>query len=381
MESPRSLSSWVIFVLVSAAMLYARIVNSASLGINYGQLGNNLPVPSEVIPLIQSIGAKRVKLFDANPLILRAFANTDIEIMVGLGNDVLLEMRDPQNALTWVKSNVQPYLPATKITGIMVGNEVLTLYNTDWSNSLVLAMQSIYDALLGLGLHNNIKVTSAHAFSIMGFSYPPSAGAFKQDLMQYMPEILDFHVQTGSPFHVNMYPYFAYRSSPKEISLDYVLSQPNNGSVDPTTNLSYDNMLFAQIDAVYSALSLLGYKGVSVCVSETGWPSKGDDDEIGATLDNAAIYNSNLIKMVAQNKATPLRPNSELDLYIFALFNENMKTGPTSERNFGLFQPDKLPVYTVRLTDGVVSSSAVEICNQVGLMLVLCLASIALLLN
>ena len=381
MESPRSLSSRVIFVLVSAAMLYARIVNSASLGINYGQLGNNLPVPSEVIPLIQSIGAKRVKLFDANPLILRAFANTDIEIMVGLGNDVLLEMRDPQNALTWVKSNVQPYLPATKITGIMVGNEVLTLYNTDWSNSLVLAMQSIYDALLGLGLHNNIKVTSAHAFSIMGFSYPPSAGAFKQDLMQYMPEILDFHMKTGSPFHVNMYPYFAYRSSPKEISLDYVLLQPNNGSVDPTTNLSYDNMLFAQIDAVYSALSLLGYKGVSVCVSETGWPSKGDDDEVGATLDNAAIYNSNLIKMVAQNKATPLRPNSELDLYIFALFNENMKTGPTSERNFGLFQPDKLPVYTVRLTDGVVSSSAGEICNQVGLMLVLCLASIALLLN
>ena len=60
MESPRNLFSWVLFVLVST--LYAVRVSSASLGINYGQLGNNLPVPSEVIPLIHSIGAKRVKL-------------------------------------------------------------------------------------------------------------------------------------------------------------------------------------------------------------------------------------------------------------------------------------------------------------------------------
>ena len=221
MESPRNLFSWVYFVLVST--LYAVRVSSASLGINYGQLGNNLPVPSEVIPLIHSIGAKRVKLFDANPLILRAFANTDIELMVGLGNELLSEMRDPQNALTWVKANIQVYLPATKITGIMVGNEVLTLYNADLSNNLAPAMQSIYGALLSLGLHKNISVVTAHSFNIMGVSYTPSAGAFEQDLREYMTEILNFHEQTGSPFYINVYPYFAYKGSPKEIPLDYVL--------------------------------------------------------------------------------------------------------------------------------------------------------------
>jgi exo-beta-1,3-glucanase (GH17 family) len=56
-------------------------------------------------------------------------------------------------------------------------------------------------------------------------------------------------------------------------------------------------MFFAQIDAVYSAISLLGYEKVSVCVAETGWPSKGDADEAGVTIDNATKYNGNLMNM------------------------------------------------------------------------------------
>ncbi|KAM3744489.1 hypothetical protein ACB098_06G056300 [Castanea mollissima] len=366
-------SSLVLFVLVSSPTLSS----ATSLGINYGQLGNNLPQPTDVIPLINSIGATKAKLYDANPQILSAFANTGIEFMVAIGNNLLSSMGDPQQALAWVKSNVQTYLPATKITGIMVGNEVLTLNNTELSNNLVPAMEGVYAALVSLGLDKSINVTTAHSLGVMESTYPPSAGAFQQDYKVYMQAILSFHVQTGSPFYINMYPFFAYTSSPSEVDLNYVLFEPNNGFVDPTTKLLYDNMLFAQIDAVYSAITLLGYKGVSICESETGWPSKGDADEVGATLDNAAKYNSNLIKMVAQNKVTPL--GSSLDIYIFALFNENMKPGPTSERNFGLFEPDKMPVYSVRLTDGdTVSSSAVKRYNSL-ILLFFCIASIAIL--
>ena len=180
MGCPRSLFSWVSFVLVSSTIMSMRVccATSTSLGINYGQLGNNLPSPTQVIPLIQSIGAKRVKLFDANPEILHSFANTDIEIMVGLSNEYLSAMLDPNQDLTWVKLNVQAYLAATKITGIMVGNEVLTLYKADLSKNLVPAMQSIFSALLGLGLDKSNSVTTAYSFDIMEFSYTPSAGAF-----------------------------------------------------------------------------------------------------------------------------------------------------------------------------------------------------------
>ena len=119
--------------------------------------------------------------------------------------------------------------------------------------------------------------------------------------MGYMHEILNFHVQTGSKLYVNMYLFFfAYKGS-KEIPLDYVLFEPNKGFEDPITNLFYDNMLFA-IDSVYFEISMLGYNGITICVSETGWPSKGDVDEVGATLDNAAKYNGNLISMVYSSK-------------------------------------------------------------------------------
>lgn len=81
-----------------------------------------------------------------------------------------------------------------------------------------------------------------------------------------------------------------------------------------------------------------------------GWPSQGDENEIGAGSSNAAAYNGNLIKRVLTGGGTPLRPNDTLDVYLFALFNENQKPGPTSERNYGLFYPTEQKVYDVPLT-------------------------------
>nr|AFK34251.1 unknown [Medicago truncatula] len=116
-------------------------------------------------------------------------------------------------------------------------------------------------------------------------------------------------------------------------------------------------MLFAQIDAVYSALGALGYDKMPVHISETGWPSKGDGDEVGANVENARKYNGNVIKL-SSKKGTPLRPEVDLNIYVFALFNENLKPGPTSERNYGLFKPDGNPVYNLGFSLSSSSSSS-----------------------
>ncbi|KAL2325259.1 hypothetical protein Fmac_024317 [Flemingia macrophylla] len=336
-------TSFILFFITGLVL-----ASVASIGINYGQIANNLPSQDQAVALVKSIGATKVKLYDADPRVLKAFANTGVELMVGLGNEYLARIRDPNKAQAWIKSNLQPYLPATKITSIFVGNEILTFNDTSLTSSLLPAMQSVHAALLTLGLDKQITVTTTHSLAVLQTSYPPSAGAFRPDLAPCLAPILSFQAKTGSPFLINAYPYFAYKANPKQVSLDFVLFQPNQGVVDPTTNLHYDNMLFAQIDAVYSALDSLGYGKLPVHISETGWPSKGDTDEAGATLDNAKKYNGNLIKMVmsgANKKGTPSRPNSDLNIYVFALFNENMKPGPTSERNYGLFKPDGTPAY------------------------------------
>lgn len=335
-----------VVVLALAILSPATCAYGSNIGINYGQIANNLPTPQNVVPLLSKVGASRVKLYDADPRVLRAFANTGVEFVVGLGNEFLSKMIDPQAAQAWVKTNVQPYLPATKITSITVGNEVLTFNDTSLSGCLFPAMQSVHSALVTLGLDKQVTVTTAHSLAILESSYPPSAGAFRKDLKGCIVQILDFHAKTGSPLLVNAYPFFAYKGNPKQVSLDYVLFQSNQGIVDPVSNLRYDNMLFAQIDAVYHAMAALGFKkSPTVQISETGWPSKGDEDEVGASVENAKKYNGNLIKLVGQKKGTPMRPNTPLDVYVFALFNENMKPGPTSERNYGLFKPDGTAAY------------------------------------
>ncbi|EMS63842.1 Glucan endo-1,3-beta-glucosidase 14 [Triticum urartu] len=315
-------------------------------GINYGQIANNLPDPTQVSGLLRSMNVNRVKLYDADPKVLTAFANTGVEFIISVGNENLQTMAaSPGAARQWVAQHVQPFIPATRITGIIVGNEVLGNNDTAMAASLVPAMQAVYDALAALGLSGRVTVSSAHSVNVLGSSFPPSSGAFQEGVAQYVRPLLDFHSKTGSPFLINAYPFFAYKGSPGSVSLPYVLFQPNAGVRDG--GLVYDNMLYAQIDAVYAAMKAMGHTDIGVRVSETGWPSKGDEDEVGATAQNAAAYNGNLMQRIAMGQGTPLKPSVPIDVFVFALFNENMKPGPASERNYGLFYPNGSPVYAI----------------------------------
>lgn len=146
------------------------------IGINYGQIANNLPSPEHAVTLVKSIGATKVKLYDADPKVLCAFAKTGIEFTVGLGNEHLARMRDPDQARAWVKNKVQPFLPDAKITSIAVGNEVLTSNNTVLLQSLVPVMENVHAALVDLGLDKQVTVTTAHSLAVLETSYPPSTG-------------------------------------------------------------------------------------------------------------------------------------------------------------------------------------------------------------
>ncbi|TKY48649.1 Glucan endo-1,3-beta-glucosidase 14 [Spatholobus suberectus] len=328
-------------------------------GINYGQIANNLPSHSRVAVLVKSLNVTRIKLYDADPNVLSAFSNSDVEFIIGLGNEDLQSMRDPSKAQSWIQQHVQPYISQTKITCINVGNEVFNNNDTQLTANLLPAMQSVYNALVNLGLAQQVSVTTAHSFNILATSFPPSSGAFRQDLIQYIQPLLNFHAQIKSPFLINAYPFFAYKDNPDQISLNYVLFQPNPGSTDPNTNLHYDNMLYAQIDAVYAAIKALGHTDIEVRISETGWPSKGDPDEVGATPQNAEIYNSNLLKRIEQKQGTPANPSVPIDIFVFALFNEDLKPGPVSERNYGLYYPDGTPVYNIGL-EGYLPEMVIE---------------------
>lgn len=327
-------------------------------GINYGRIADNIPSPDEVVTLLRAAKIKNVRIFDADQSVLKAFSGSGLELVVGLPNGYLKDMSaNADHAMTWVVDNVQSFLPATKIRGIAVGNEVLGGADSELWSALVGAVKNIYSAIEKLHLTDVVQVTTSHSSAVFANSYPPSSCIFKDSVVQYMKPLLEFFSQIGSPFCLNAYPFLAYMSDPENIDINYALFQSNKGISDPKTDLHYDNMLDAIIDAAYAALEDAGLKKMEVIITETGWASNGDTNEAAATANNARIYNYNLRKRLAKKKGTPFRPKRVVKAYIFAIFNEDLKPGPASERNFGLFKADGNISYDIGF-HGLKSSAA-----------------------
>ncbi|XP_057507999.1 glucan endo-1,3-beta-glucosidase 12 [Actinidia eriantha] len=341
------LSLSFVFLVLSLISL----ADCGSIGVNYGRIANNLPSATKVVQLLKSQGIERVKVYDTDPAVLKSLSGSGIKVTVDLPNELLLSAAKRQSfAYTWVQRNVATYYPSTQIEAIAVGNEVFADPNNT-TRFLVPAMKNIHEALVKYKLDSAIKVSSPIALSALQNSYPASSGSFRPEFIEpVFKPLLEFLRKTGSYLMVNAYPFFAYGSLPNLISLDYALFRENPGVVDSNNGLRYLSLFDAQIDAVFAAMSALKYDDIKMVVTETGWPSKGDPNEAGASLENAAAYNGNLVRRVLTGGGTPLRPHADLTVYLFALFNENNKPGPTSERNYGLFYPNEEKVYEIPFT-------------------------------
>ncbi|CAN6968849.1 unnamed protein product [Brassica oleracea var. botrytis] len=338
--------------------------DSGMIGVNYGRIADNLPAPEKVVELLKSQGINRVKLFDTDKTVLIALANSGIKVVVSLPNENLTAAAADQSYTDkWVQENVKKYTPATDIEAIAVGNEVF-VDPKNTTKYLVAAMTNVHSSLVKFNLDESVKISSPIALSALANSYPPSAGSFKPDLIEpVIKPMLDLLRKTSSHPMVNAYPFFAYAANADKIPLDYALFKENAGNVDSGNGLKYNSLFDAQIDAVYAAMAAVGFNDLKLVVTETGWPSAGDENEIGAGSANAAAYNGGLVKRVLTGNGTPLKPNEPLNVYLFALFNENQKTGPTSERNYGLFYPNENKVYDVPFSATVtpVSDSKVKV--------------------
>jgi hypothetical protein len=285
-----------------------------SIGVCNGVIGNNLPSPADVVKLYRSKGISAMRIYAPESRVLHALSGTGIGLLMDVANeDVSAFASNPSAAAAWVKANVQPY-PGVSFRYIAVGNEIMDV-------------------------DGGIKVSTALRFDVFTDTFPPSNGVFADT--DFMDPIAEYLESTGAPLLANVYPYFAYVGDTTDIHLDYATFQPGTTVTDDGNGLKYTSLFDAMVDSIYAALEDSGRPGVKVVVSETGWPSSGS---FAATVQNARTYNQNLINHVGGG--TPKRPGP-LETYVFAMFNENLKTGDETEKHFGLFNPDKSPAYTL----------------------------------
>ncbi|KAJ0896345.1 putative glucan endo-1,3-beta-D-glucosidase [Helianthus annuus] len=344
----------IIFIFLLLLPLIGSADQDAFVGVNIGTALSDMPNPTQTVILLKSQNIRHVRLYDADRAMLFALANTGIHVTVSVPNQQLLGIAQSNTtAANWVSRNILPYITTTNITAISVGTEVLTT-TPNTAPVLVSALENIHSALISAKLDSQIKVSTAHSSSIILDSFPPSQAFFNRTLEPVMISLLEFLQSTGSYLMLNVYPYYDYTRSNGAIPLDYALFRPlspDKEAIDLNTLLHYTNVFDAVVDAAYFAMMYLNYTNIPVVVTESGWPSKGDASEPDANPDNANTYNSNLIKHVLNNTGTPKHPGVATSTYIYELYNEDLKAGSTSEKNWGLFNPDGSPVYVLHLTD------------------------------
>ncbi|KAF7814784.1 putative glucan endo-1,3-beta-glucosidase GVI [Senna tora] len=337
------MTSWRnIFLFTTIASLLALQFppSLGSFGVNYGRKGDNLPPPPEVISLYKRCGIQLLRLFDPTQDALDALRGSDLQVSLGVLNEDLQSISSsPDAALQWVNANVAPYKNDVNFKWITLGNEVIP---GDQATYVPRAMTNIQTALTTIGL-TTTKVTTAISMAAVTNTYPPSNGAFADQAADVMREVVGFLAQNGSPLMLNTYPYQAYASEPDHISLAYATFQAQEPVVIDG-DLKYFNLFDAMVDSVYAALEKVGGSGVPILVSETGWPTQGNDPY--TSKENAQVYNQKLLAHVGSGEGTPRRPGQAVDAFIFAMFNEDQKEG-TVEQNWGIFNPDMSPVYSL----------------------------------
>lgn len=303
-----------------------------------------------MVDLLKDNKISKVKIFDTDPVVLRALIGSGIQVMVGVPNEMLASLSSSTAASDlWVRQNVTAYMGkgGVDIRYIAVGNEpFLTSYSGQFQSYVVPALLNLQQSLARVNLASYIKLVvpcNADAYE----SSLPSQGAFRPELMQIMTQIVSFLNSNGSPFVVNIYPFLSLYGN-SDFPQDYAFFDGTTHAVTDGANV-YTNAFDGNLDTLVAALTKLGYGQMPIVIGEVGWPTDG---AIGANLTAARAFNQGLINRVLSNKGTPLRPGvPPADIYLFSLLDEGAKSilPGNFERHWGIFSFDGQAKYPLNL--------------------------------
>ncbi|GKV19695.1 hypothetical protein SLEP1_g29922 [Rubroshorea leprosula] len=299
---------------------------SPYIGVCYGRLGSNLPVPREVVAAFYKWNnIQRMRLYDPDLDVLQALRGSNIEVMLGVSNSDFQYIAVSQdNADTWIQNNVRDY-DSIKFWYIVVGN----LAELD------------------------IKVSTATDTKAIGSYFPSSNGSFRSEYKPMLDPVIHFLVNSSAPLLVNLHPYSTYITAPMSL-VSILLSSHLHHLCSWIVIYNTRNIFDALLDTIYATLKRSNGGSLDVVVSESGWPSAGG---MAATTEFAGTYKFNLLQHVKWG--TLKKPGRPVETYIFAMFDENNKE-PEFEKHWGLFLPNMQPKHKSRTTPIVPPSSDIE---------------------
>lgn len=239
---------------------------------------------------------------------------------------------------------------------IAVGNEpFLATNHVQLMNSIYPAIQNLQNCLNSLNLGGSIKLVVPCNSDVYQSPPPyyPSQGTFRPELTQIMESLLQLLNANGSPFVVNIYPFFSLIEDPNFPQLYAFFPGPTTTFQLVDGKHVYTNTFDASLDTFVTSLANMGYANMPIVIGEVGWPTDG---AASANLSAAQNFNQGVIERVTSTiPETPLRPwfygVATLDTYLFSLYDEDLKSvAPGSfERHWGIFTSDGEAKYPLAL--------------------------------
>ncbi|XP_057954273.1 glucan endo-1,3-beta-glucosidase 9 [Malania oleifera] len=355
------------FILTVAVIWSPATVRS--IGVNWGATASHPLPPSQAVALLKSNNISKVKLFDADPLVLQALAGSSIGVAVGIPNSMLRNLNSSKKAAqSWVHDNVTRYLSnggsaGVRIEYIAVGDEPFHLsYGKQYYPFAVGAATNIQAALIEANLENRVKVVVPCSFDAFNSgSGLPSKGHFRSDLNKTMIQLLTFLAKHQSPFFVTISPFLSFHLN-KNVSLDFALFKP---SARPRKDghKTYKSSFEVSYDTLVTALSTVGFPQMEVVIGQIGWPTDGAPN---ATSSTAEAFMKGLIDYLHRKTGSPLRTRDPpIETYIFSLMDEDQRSISTGnfERHWGVFTFDGQSKYRMDFGKGsksLVSAQNVE---------------------
>ena len=236
---------WQGCVLVLVLLLLSNAASGTSLGDDTILPTETEDSPSDLAKIVHSSKqTKRARVCGgADHRLLRSLADTGAEVMVSIPSSRLQHMAEfREEARLWVAANVAPFVPATMITHVLAGDDVLSSGSGSPGDaySLVPAMLNLHAALVAARLDGRVRVSTA----LSSVPLAPSWSAGVAGL------VLRFLSETGSPL-------FLKQAHAREAAADD-----------------------ARVADAYAAMRALGFSGIPLIAAEP------------EGLDGALVYRS-----------------------------------------------------------------------------------------
>ncbi|XP_009802005.1 glucan endo-1,3-beta-glucosidase 8-like [Nicotiana sylvestris] len=327
-------------------LFMATRVNSF-VGITWGRQQSQQLVPSMVVDLLLQNKIPALRLMTSANDIIEIFSATNISISITLGHQTFNLVNRKDLAYIWVNDRVkEPVNKGVNIVEVTIGSEPFSrsfFRETAKTYQLMNVIKLVRGALNDMGL-GYIRTTTSHGMDVLKLTKIPSEADFRDDIKTLMLESLEFFNQTGTPFLLNMFPIQMVREI-LECPMEFAFFDNKSEFKIQDGNITYRNAVELMIDTVAWAITKAGYPNMKIMIGQIGWPTDGYPH---ANIENARRFHKGLLKFLASNKGTPLRPGP-IDVFLHSLSDENEFRAifGAFQRHWGIYEADGNPKYKI----------------------------------